>query len=103
MLFLAVLVPAAATAGVGAEDLAEIREAIQRQTQVKSPDCPVYRPASLRFSDLVQMGADVVQEVHVTDRSGASWLAFYAMERRPDGRWHASGCRVLQPARKISA
>jgi hypothetical protein len=92
-----------ALALVGADDLEQIRDAIQRQVQVKSADCAVYRPASLRFSDLVLMGADVVQQVHVTDRTGAAWIAYYAMQRQDDGRWRASGCRVVQPSRTISA
>jgi len=99
------LAPAAALAGtrVGPEDLDKIRAAIQRQTLVKSAECAVYRPAAVRFRDLVLIGPEVVQQVQVTDRSGAVWLAFYAMQRREDGSWTTSGCRLVQPARTISA
>lgn len=99
------LAPAAAPAGarVSAEDLAQIRAAIEQQTLVRSAECPVYRPAAVRFRDLVLIGPEVLQQVQVTDRSGAVWLAFYAMERLGDGRWTTSGCRLVQPARTVSA
>jgi len=41
--------------------------------------------------------------VHVTDRAGVAWIACYAMQRQEDGGWRASGCRVVQPSRTISA
>ena len=97
------LAPAAALAAVSAEDLAQIRAVIQQQTLVRSAECPVYRPAAVRFRDLVLIGSEVVQQVQVTDRAGAVWLAYYEMQRREDGRWATSGCRLVQPARAISA
>jgi hypothetical protein len=39
----------------------------------------------------------------VTDRSGAVWVAYHAMQRQKDGTWRASGCHLVQPARTISA
>jgi hypothetical protein len=103
LLFCLALVPAAALADVSAEDLAQIRAVIQRQTEVKSLECAVYRPAAVRFRDLVLIGPEVVQQVQVTDRAGAVWLAYYAMQRQEDGSWSTSGCRLVQPARTISA
>lgn len=99
------LAPAATLAGsrVTPEDLAEIQAVIHRQAMVKSAHCAVYRPASVRFRDLMLIGEDVVQQVQVTDRSGAVWLAYYAMQRQADGHWHTSGCRLVQPDRTISA
>lgn len=76
---------------------------IERETAVKSASCAVYQPAAVRFRDAMQFGEDVVQQVQVTDRAGAVWLAYYAMRRQPDGSWRASGCRVVQPSRTISA
>ena len=104
LLFLA-LAPAAALAEawVSPADLEEIRAAIQRETQVRSEACAVYRPASVRFRDLMLFGPDVVQQVQVTDRAGGVWLAYYAMRREQDGRWRASGCRLVQPNRTVSA
>src|SRR5512134_1800766 len=63
----------------------------------------VYRPASVSFLELVVMGADVVQQVQVTDRSGAVWVAYYAMQRQEDGSWRTNGCHLVQPTRIISA
>jgi hypothetical protein len=97
------LAPAAAAAAVTAEDLAGIRAAIEREAMVKSASCPVYRPVAVRFRDLVLIGEDAVQQVQVTDRSGAVRLAYYALQRQHDGTWRASGCRVVDPARTISA
>jgi len=97
------LAPAAALADVSAEDLAQIRAVIHKQTRVRSAECAVYRPAAVRFRDVVLIGPDVVQQVQVTDRAGAVWLAYYAMRRLEDGRWSTSGCRLFQPARSISA
>ena len=94
---------ALADARVSAEDLAQIRAAIRRQTLEKSAECAVYRPAAVRFRDLVLIGPDVVQQVQVTDRAGAVWLAYYAMQRQEDGRWSTSGCRLVPPARSVSA
>ena len=63
----------------------------------------MYRPASVSFLDLVVMSGDVVQQVQVTDRSGAVWVAYYAMQRQEDGSWRANGCHLVQPSRVISA
>lgn len=63
----------------------------------------VYRPASVSFLGLIVMGAEVVQQVQVTDRSGAVWVAHYAMQRQRDGTWRTNGCQPVQPGRIISA
>ncbi len=64
---------------------------------------PVYRPASVAFLELVVMGDDVVQQVQLIDRSGAVWVAYYAMQRQKDGAWRTNGCHLTQPTRTISA
>jgi hypothetical protein len=63
----------------------------------------VYRPSAVAFLELVVMGGDVVQPVQVTDRSGAVWVAYYAMQRQRDGSWRTNGCHLVQPSRTISA
>ena len=63
----------------------------------------VYRPAKVAFLDLVVMGDQVVQPVQLTERSGAVWVAYYAMQRQRDGAWRMNGCRLVQPTRTISA
>jgi hypothetical protein len=63
----------------------------------------VYRPSAVSFLELVVMGGDVVQPVQVTDRTGAVWVAYYAMQRQRDGSWRTNGCHLVQPSRSISA
>jgi hypothetical protein len=63
----------------------------------------VYRPISVSFLDLIVLGSDVVQPVQVTDRAGAAWVAYYAMQRQKDGSWRTHGCRLVPPTRTISA
>ena len=63
----------------------------------------VYRPASVAFLDLVVIDGEVVQQLQVTDRAGAVWVAFYAMQRQRDGSWRTNGCHLVPPARSISA
>jgi uncharacterized protein DUF4864 len=63
----------------------------------------VYRPANVAFLELVVMGEDVVQQVQITDRNGAVWLAYYAMQRQRDGSWRTNGCHLAQPAKTIPA
>ena len=63
----------------------------------------VYRASALAFLDLMVISGDVVQRVRITDRAGAVWLAYYAMQRQADGSWRASGCHLVQQAKTISA
>lgn len=61
----------------------------------------VYRPAQVAFLGLTMIGAGAVQQVQLTDRSGAVWHAYYAMQRQKDGSWRTNGCRLVQPAKTI--
>ena len=61
----------------------------------------VYRPAAVTFLGLTVIGADAVQQVQLTDGSGAVWYAYYAMQRQKDGSWRTNGCRLVQPAKTI--
>jgi hypothetical protein len=70
---------------------------------VRSSYRAVYRPQSVAFLELVVLGNDVVQQVQVTDRRGSVWVAYYAMQRQPDGSWRTNGCHLVQPSRTISA
>ena len=62
---------------------------------------PVYRPAAIQFLEPVMFGTDAVQPLQLTDRAGAVWLAYYAMQRQKDGSWRASGCHLVQPAKTV--
>jgi len=57
----------------------------------------VYRAAGITFLIPLQVDGDLLQGVHLTDETGALWLATYRLERQPDGTWRISGCGV-QPA-----
>lgn len=61
----------------------------------------VYRPSAVVFLGLTLIGPDAVQQVQLTDRSGAIWLAYYAMQRQKDGSWRTNGCHLVQPAKTI--
>jgi hypothetical protein len=63
----------------------------------------VYRPANVSFLDMLVMGEDVVQQVQLTDRAGAVWLAYYAMQRQTDGSWRTAGCHLVSPFKTIPA
>jgi len=62
---------------------------------VKSAYPAVYRPKSVEFRELGStddMG--VVQKVFFIGPDGGGVLAFYQMERQPDGSWKINGCFV---------
>jgi hypothetical protein len=66
----------------------------------------VYRPDSLIF--LQPEGVDdededeLVQPVHMTDTSGATWMAIYQLLRQPDNSWRIGGCILLPNAGKTA-
>lgn len=60
------------------------------------------RPTAVVFLGLTVMGDDAVQRVRLTDRGGAVWLAYYAMQRQRDGSWRTNGCHLMQPSKSIS-
>jgi hypothetical protein len=132
LVFSLLLFPGWASAGVSADDLAEIRAVINRQIDAFKRDDArgafalvspgvqeafgtperfldtvrvsyraVYRPSEIRFLGLTVIGSDAVQQVQLTDRSGAVWHAYYAMQRQKDGRWRTNGCRLVHPAKTI--
>jgi hypothetical protein len=68
---------------------------------VRASYSPVYRPTTVSFLGLTHIGADAVQQVQLTDRWGAVWYAYYAMQRQRDGSWRTNGCRLVQPAKTI--
>lgn len=57
----------------------------------------VYRPASVVFLNPEWVQGQLLQGVHLTDASGALWLAVYRLERQPDKSWRIAGCDV-QPS-----
>jgi hypothetical protein len=54
----------------------------------------VYRAASITFLIPLQIDGNLVQAVHLTDGTGALWLATYRLERQADATWRIAGCDV---------
>ena len=54
----------------------------------------VYRPKSVQFEKPAVVDGEVIQPVRMTDADGESWVAFYPMQRQPDGRWRINGCQL---------
>lgn len=62
----------------------------------------VYRPASVVFLNPERVEGQLLQGVHLTDSSGALWLAIYRIERQPDKTWRISGCDVQPSSGKMT-
>ncbi len=69
---------------------------------VRTSYSPIVRPSAVVFLGLTVMGDDAVQRVRITDRGGAVWLAYYAMQRQRDGSWRTNGCHLVQPSKTVS-
>jgi hypothetical protein len=54
----------------------------------------VYRPKSVQFERPAVVDGEVIQPVRMTDADGQAWVAFYPMQREPDGRWRINGCQL---------
>lgn len=62
----------------------------------------VYRPRSVTFLNPEWVQGQLVQGVHLTDSSGALWIAIYRLERQPDKSWRISGCEVQPSSGKMT-
>ena len=62
----------------------------------------VYRPASVVFLNPERVEGQLLQGVHLTDASGALWLAIYRLERQPDKSWRIAGCDVQRSVGKMT-
>ena len=62
---------------------------------VKTGYPAVYRPQAVEFRELASDDAmGVVQKVFFIGPDGRGVLAYYPMERQPDGSWKINGCFV---------
>ena len=61
---------------------------------VRNSYAVVYRPKNVVFEAPVVIGGEVVQPVRLTDAEGRGWIAFYPMQRQPDGSWRTNGCQL---------
>lgn len=57
---------------------------------------PVYRPQGVEFRALETGELGPTQEVFVVGPDGLAYLAYYTMERQPDGSWRISGCYLVR-------
>ncbi len=55
----------------------------------------VYRPREVEFRDLLEIGGAPTQRVLVVGPDNVAYLAYYIMQRQPDGGWRINGC-ILQ-------
>jgi hypothetical protein len=57
---------------------------------------PVYRPKGVEFRELKASEFGPTQEVFVVGPDGVGYLAYYTMEKQPDGTWRISGCYLVR-------
>jgi hypothetical protein len=57
---------------------------------------PVYRPKGVEFRELKASEFGPMQEVFVIGPDGIGYLAYYTMEKQPDGTWRISGCYLVR-------
>ena len=58
---------------------------------------PVYRPRFTFFLEALVVNVQVIQPVQVVGPDGALLVAWYVIERQPDGTWRISGCVLNRP------
>jgi hypothetical protein len=57
---------------------------------------PVYRPKGVEFRALKASELGPTQEVFVIGPDGLAYIAYYTMEKQPDGTWRISGCYLVR-------
>ena len=62
----------------------------------------VYRPGSVRFLDHFVVSGQAVQPLEIVTSDDEVVVAFYIMERQPDGTWRIAGCK-LEGSAAVSA
>lgn len=62
----------------------------------------VYRPSSVGFGELMQVGDTLVQLVDIVGPDGLPVIAVYEMERQPDGSWQINGCSLMRPPERTT-
>ena len=85
---------------------AAIRQMFGTSTQfigmVRGSYPAVYRPAAVLFLKPEGAGGELVQPVHLTDQTGATWLALYRLQRQDDKSWRIGGCVLVPRAGKTA-
>ncbi len=63
---------------------------------VRSGYPQVYRPKAVEFRELSATQWGPTQRVFVIGPDGHAYMAYYSMERQPDGTWRISGCHLVE-------
>jgi hypothetical protein len=71
---------------------AQFKTPAEFMRMVRSGYEAVYRPRSTRFLEAIVMDGQIVQPLEVVASDASLVMAFYLMERQPDGSWRISGC-----------
>jgi hypothetical protein len=69
---------------------------------VRQGYAPVYRPRQVLFQDIVTFRGQPTQRVYLVGPDGRAVIAYYLMERQPDGTWRIDGC-ILEPVADAQA
>ena len=64
---------------------------------VRQGYAPVYRPRSVEFGDLTELGGQPAQKVYIVAPDGRQVTAIYVMTQLPDGTWRVDGCFLQAP------
>ena len=76
-------------------------ENFMRMVQTGYP--AVYRPREVEFRELALRGNGVpVQEVLFVGQDGTARLAYYVMQRQPDGSWKINGVYLVDAAQSMT-
>ena len=76
---------------------AQFKTPAEFMRMVRSAYEAVYRPRSTEFLEVFVTDGQVVQPLQVVAPDASVLVAFYLMERQPDGMWRISGCVLGRP------
>jgi hypothetical protein len=71
---------------------AQFKTPAEFMRMVRSGYEAVYRPRSTRFLETFVLDGQIVQPLEVVAPDASLVVAYYLMERQPDGTWRISGC-----------
>jgi DNA-binding transcriptional LysR family regulator len=63
---------------------------------------PVYRPHEVEFRDIVGYRGQPTQRVLLVGPDNVPVVAYYLMERQPDGSWRIDGCILMGTSEAVT-
>jgi Domain of unknown function (DUF4864) len=72
----------------------QFRTAGEFMHMVRTGYSAVYRPGTVRFLEHFVLSGQPVQPLEIVTPDDAVVIAFYIMERQPDGDWKIAGCAL---------